>query len=444
MYDRGYIAREANGRPTRLVSSMVDVTERHRAEEGQRFLAQASMLLDLSLDHEISLGNVARLAATTLADYCLVFLRGEDGRVRLAASAHADPSLEPELERLQQRLGEQTDRDETVLARVLRTGRAVLVTEPSDALFGGIADAELRDVARKLAPRSHIIAPLMARERVLGAVALATTDVGLRYGPRELQLAEELGRRAGIAVDNARLYESAVLANQAKGDFLAIVSHELRTPLTAILGSADLLLGGAPGPLTEAQRDHTARIKTSAARLLELIEGILAFARLESGREPVQTTRTSLAELVESTAAIARPLAAEKGIRFTAPAPETEQGLDTDPSKVRHVLLSLLTNAIKFTDEGEVALSAEVEDGDVVFRVRDTGIGIPPEHVAQVFNPFWQSEQANTRRAGGTGLGLSLARRIARMLGGDVRITHTDPDGTTFEFRTPRAGGSRC
>ncbi len=437
VYDRGYIARYADGRPLRLVSSMVDVTERHRAEEGQRFLAQASMLLDLSLDHEISLRNVARLAATTLADYCLIFLRAETGRVRPMAAAHADPAREADLDALVEHLRAHTDRNATVLARVLRTGRAVLVTEPSEALFGGLeGDPAIRDTVRRLAPRSHIIAPVTARDRVLGAVALASTS--LRYTSHELRLAEELGRRAGLAVENARLYEEAILANQAKGDFLAVVSHELRTPLTAILGSAELLHEEGRAPLTGQQQAHVGRIRDSASRLLDLIEGILAFARLESGRESIQPARTSLASLLEDAAAIARPLAEQKGLRFRVAPPAADVDVETDRSKVRHVLLSLLTNAIKFTRDGEVELSGEGHDGEVVFRVRDTGTGIPKEHVSQVFNPFWQSEQADTRRAGGTGLGLSLARRIARMLGGDVRVADTGPGGTTFEYRTPR------
>lgn len=438
VYDRGYIARDGRGRAVRMVSSMVDVTERHRAEEAQRFLAQASMLLELSRDHEISLANVARLAAATMADYCLIFLLHDDGRLRLATAAHADPRQEPHLDALRRHLGDRTARDDSVLARVLRTGRSVLVTEPSDALFGGIAgDSALQQAIRALAPRSHILAPLSARDRVLGAIALATAESGMRYGTRELQLAEELGRRCGLAVDNARLYETAVLASQAKGDFLAIVSHELRTPLTAVLGASDLLASGAPGALNEQQRQHLDRIRASGLRLLELIDGILSFARLESGTEALHAGSTSLGALVDGATTFVVPMAEEKGIEFDASVPDPDLEIHTDPSKVRQILLSLLSNAVKFTDHGRVELTTEVAGDHVVFRVTDTGMGIPQDRVQQVFSPFWQAEHVDTRRSGGAGLGLAVARRLARMLGGDVRIEHTSPTGTTITFHTP-------
>ncbi len=434
VFDRGYITRDVHGQAVRAVGSMVDLTERHRAEEAQRFLAQASMLLDLSMEHDISLRNVARLAVTTLADYCLVLLQQDDHRVRVVAHAHADPRSKPLLEQIQARFVVTPDAD-TALAGVVRSGRAVLVQQASPTFDRELADpAGLAD-SRPLRSCSHIIVPIIARERTLGAIVLVNAESGFHYDAHELRLAEELGRRAGLAVENARLYEAALLANRAKSDFLAIVSHELRTPLTAVLGYVELL-GGDRG-LTERQASHVRRIGESAERLLRLIEGILSFTRLEAGREPVQPCHVSANELLAGVAAMAEPMAAEKGIAFVVHAQPELPTVDTDPAKAQHVLLNLLSNAIKFTERGQVTLNAELVDDDVVFRVQDTGIGIPPEHVHQVFNAFWQGEQADTRRSGGAGLGLSLARRIARMLGGDVRIPMSGADGTTVEFRLP-------
>jgi PAS domain S-box-containing protein len=440
VFDRGYITRDAHGQPLRAVGSMVDVTERHRAEEAQRFLAQASMLLDLSMEHDISLRNVARLAVTTLADFCLVLLQQDDRRLRIVACAHADPGKEALLEEIQARFVLSPDAD-TGLARVVRSGRAALVPQASPTFDRELTKPiDLADT-RPLRSSSHIVVPIIARDRILGAIVLVNAESGFRYDAHELRLAEELGRRAGLAVENARLFESAVLANRAKSDFLSIVSHELRTPLTAVLGYVELL--GNDQALNERQAGQVRRIRESAERLLRLIEGILSFTRLEAGREPVQPCRVSVDELVAGVTAIAEPMAAEKGIAFIVRTPADLPTLDTDPAKAQHVLLNLLSNAIKFTERGQVTLNGEIRQDDVVFRVRDTGIGIPPEHLQQVFTPFWQAEDADTRRSSGAGLGLSLARRIARMLGGDVGILASDANGTTVEFRLPtgRADG---
>lgn len=438
VFDRGYISRDAHGKAVRAVGTMVDLTERHRAEEAQRFLAQASMLLDLSMEHDISLRNVARLAVTTLADFCLVLLQQDDRRLRIVAQAHADPRSEPLLEKIKARYVVSPDAD-TALASVVRSGRAVLVQQASPTFDHELTEPAALADTRALKSSSHIVVPIVARDRNLGAIVLVNAESGFRYDAHELRLAEELGRRAGLAVENARLYESALLANRAKSDFLAIVSHELRTPLTAVLGYVELL--GSDQGLTGRQTMHVHRIQESAERLLRLIEGILSFTRLEAGREPVQPSRVSVQELVAGVTAIAEPMAAEKGIDFIVRTPEGLPTVDTDPAKAQHVLLNLLSNAIKFTERGGVTLNADLQGRDVVFRVRDTGIGIPPEHVHQVFTPFWQGERADTRRSGGAGLGLSLARRIARMLGGDVRIPDSGGDGTTVEFRLPAQQG---
>ena len=434
VFDRGYIARDLHGRPVRAVGSMVDLTEQHRAEEAQRFLAQASMLLDLSLDTDISLRNVARLAVTTLADYCLVLLQQGGRRLRVVAHAHADPRHEVVLAEVQEHFTLPLDAD-SALARVVRSGGAMLVREASATFDAQIATpAGLDPPPRALRSCSHIVAPMIARDRTLGAIVLVSAGSGFHYDAHELRLAEELGRRAGLAVENARLFESAVLADRAKSDFLAIVSHELRTPLMAVLGYVDLL--DRENGLDERQGTQVRRIRESAERLLQLIDGILSFTRQDTGREPVQATRIAVAELLAGVAAIAQPMAMEKGIGFTVDAP-SDTAIETDTAKARHVLLNLLSNAIKFTERGQVTLDVRCSDDEVVFRVRDTGIGIPPEHVQRVFAPFWQAEQADTRRSGGAGLGLSLARRIARVLAGDVCIAASGPGGTTVEFRLP-------
>jgi signal transduction histidine kinase len=215
------------------------------------------------------------------------------------------------------------------------------------------------------------------------------------------------------------------------------MSHELRTPMNAILGYADLLDAEVAGPLTDTQREQLARIGASARHLLQLIDEILTFSRIEAGRERVSVERFDLGALLRDTAALVDPLASAKALRFPVEVPEEPVWMVSDPGKVRQILLNLLSNAFKFTDAGEVRLGLDVADDHATLRVADTGIGIAPEQQGRVFDAFWQVEQSATRRAGGTGLGLSVTRHLAEMLGGEVELTSRVGSGSTFAVRLP-------
>lgn len=374
-----------------------------------------------------------------MADFCLIDLRDEEtGEVRRVAAAHRDRSVEA---RLNVADGI-PPRASGPLDEVMRSGRSLLVEEVTEqfmlALARSLGDL---DILRTLAPRALMMVPLLSRGRTLGVITFAVLDRD--YTADDLGHAEELARRAAIAVDNARLYRAALVASQAKSDFLAVMSHELRTPLNAVLGYADLLLLGVPEPLPDTARSQVERILASTRHLLELIEEILSFSRLEAGREAVHAEDVDIGELVRDVASMTEPLAKEKALRFAVHAPAKGTLFRTDSRKVRQILINLLSNAVKFTDEGEVTLAAAVEDDRLRLRVSDTGIGIPPEHRERIFDPFWQIEQGATRRASGTGLGLSVTRRLARLLGGDVSLESERGRGSTFTVELPPIASPR-
>ncbi|HVF40867.1 MAG TPA: HAMP domain-containing sensor histidine kinase [Gemmatimonadaceae bacterium] len=226
-------------------------------------------------------------------------------------------------------------------------------------------------------------------------------------------------------------------ANGAKSDFLAVMSHELRTPLAAIMGYQELLADGITGPINEQQAQQLGRIKASARHLLSLIDEVLTFTRLDAGRERIEIEAVSLASLLSEAAELIDPLAKAKNLELIVDSPEEAVIVRTDPTKVRQMLVNLLSNAVKFTDKGTVRLSGKSLDSEIHLSVSDTGIGIPAEHHHRIFEPFWQVEQKATRRASGTGLGLTVTRRLANLLGGDVTVQSSVGEGTTFTITLP-------
>lgn len=231
--------------------------------------------------------------------------------------------------------------------------------------------------------------------------------------------------------------EAAEGANLAKGNFLAVMSHELRTPLSAIIGYEELLADGITGPVSEPQKHQLARIKASAQHLLQLIDQILSYSRIEAGREMLQMDEVDANELASDAASIVEPLAEDKGLALETGLCGYALPMLTDSGKVRQILVNLLSNAIKFTPSGQVRIAVEHDAGNVRYVVSDSGIGIAPEHRERIFDAFWQVEQPSTRRVGGTGLGLSVTRRLAVLLGGDVELASVVGEGSTFTVTLP-------
>ena len=243
--------------------------------------------------------------------------------------------------------------------------------------------------------------------------------------------------QAMLAVHASRLVASLTTANAAKATFLAIMSHELRTPLNAILGYSELLQAGINGELNAKQQHHIHRIDSAARHLLGLIEGILGFARLEAGKEQVHLSDVDAAQVAEGAVSLIEPLAKAKALGLGLHARSGLPPIRTDLAKARQILLNLLSNAVKFTKQGEVTLDVDADSESIRWTVTDTGIGVSSRDLDRIFEPFQQVVDSRVGRAPGTGLGLSVSRQLARLLGGDVTAKSTLGVGSSFVLRLP-------
>ena len=409
------------------------------SEERLRLLDEASRVLGSSLDYQATIAMVARLAVPTFADWCAVDVV-EDGDLKRLALEHIDPAKLHRAREIDEQFPPTRDGTSGV-TKVIRTGEPEFLPNISDEMLASMArSSEHLAAVRELGINSVIIVPMTARGQTLGAITLVSSRPDRKFDEPALALARDLGRRAAIAVDNARLYRAALVANEAKANFLATMSHELRTPLAAVIGYEELLAEGIAGSVNDAQRQQLERIKASAMRLLSLIDEILLFARVEAGREEVRIEPVDPKRIIDDAIAFIAPSVAERS-DLTIEAEPVDPGitLQTDPGKLRQMLFNLLENAVKFTNSGRIAVRVKRHGELIDFEVQDTGIGVSRENQRLIFDPFWQVTQSTTRAAGGSGLGLSVTRRLAELLGGTVGVESEPGKGSTFRITLPRA-----
>jgi PAS domain S-box-containing protein len=435
--------REPNPEDIELVRIMARTgsvaIERRRTEEDlarvldrERFLAEASAILTSSLDYETTLQSIARFSVPRMADWCAVDIVSEQGKIERLAVAHVDPRKVQLAHALTERYP--IGADEPVgTPKVLRTGEPDFYPDIPDHLLQQVArDDEHLQVLRQLGFRSGMIVPLAARGRTLGTLSLVRAESGLRYNRDDLAMAEDLGTRAALAIDNARLYRETQRANEAKDEFLGLVSHELRTPITTIFGGARVLRR-AKALDGESQTNIIEDIEIEADRLHRIVEDLLVLARSQLGQraslEPVLVQR-----VVDKVArhfrqhVPSRPL----DVRVAAGLPAAL----AEPTYLEQILRNLLSNAEKYTPaQSPLEIEVGQQDGRIVTSVRDRGPGVLPDQIDAIFDRFYRAP--STAKAKGLGLGLTVCKRLIEAQSGDIWARPREDGGLEVGFGLP-------
>jgi len=430
-----------DGQPELAISIWHDVTAERQQERQAKYLAEATAALGTSLDQREMLGHLAESLIPGLADWCSIHL-AKNAEVRCLAVAHANHRKSAALEDYFQKFPEPSDAG--LLVRVLQSGASEIWNDIEDeALARAAKTPERLALLRKVGVTSILVAPIHVRTRVLGAICLVNAESKRAYEWTQVALAEELGRRAGVAIENAELYadaqravRAAEQASRAKDEFLATVSHELRTPLGAILGWSQILKDRVTDlalkkPLEVVHRNALAQVR--------IIDDILEVSRIITGKFRIDPKPTDLVAITRDAIEAVRPSASAKQIDIQFQSTASYRLLVADPDRLQQAIWNLLSNAVKFTGSGgKIEVREQQEAAELFLSVSDTGAGLAPEVLPHVFDRFWQADSSTTRRVGGLGLGLALVRHIVELHGGAVEAQSDGlGKGSTFTIRLP-------
>ncbi len=411
---------------------------RTAAEARQRrtaFLAESDTLL-ASLDYESVLSAIAAIAVPRIADWCIVEIEEERLQGKPPIALHVDPLKTPFLLKLCATFRERDDAREHGTPAVIRTGRSLLYRSITpDTIRNTVRDREVQEQNIESGVVSSMVVPITARGKTLGAILLSSANPSRLYDENDLAMAEELGRKIGLAIENARLYRETREADQLKDEFLAMLSHELRNPLVPIVAAVDLMSLHDSDQFIQ-ERDL---IQRNAQHLVRLVDDLLDVSRITRGKISLSKQRCEIADIVRDAIDLAFPMVQEANHRLLVAAPRRGLAVLADRVRIGQAVANLLTNAAKYTEPGgTITVTAEAEAGNAVIRVRDDGLGIAPDVLPRIFDMFVQAPDAQLTGKGGLGIGLTIVKRLVELHEGTVTATSAGlGQGSEFAITLP-------
>lgn len=433
-------AHAAAGRAARLEAERARARARQaevRSEalaQKHRFLAEASRLLAESMDYAETLKTVARLAVPGIADWCVVDLMQDDGQMARVAIEHRDPARLALAHKLQENFPPLAGASAGP-SHVVQTGQTEFEPRVSESRLEEIApEAERRHLLASLGMNSYISVVLNTRGRVLGTITFFT-DADRSLSADDVDMAEDLARRAATAIDNARLYDQAQRAVRVRDDMLAIVTHDLRAPLSAIMMAAAMQAASASDDDSGRRtRRRAESIQRAAEHMGRLIRDLADIGQMDAGRFSVARAPQDPCVLAREVIEALQPNARQRGCQLEADIVGAVPSIQADGDRIVQVLSNLVSNAVN-VGASRVTVHLEARPHDVLFTVADTGPGIPAEDLPHMFDRYWRGKSAGYK---GTGLGLPISKQIVEAHGGHIWIESKLGVGTTFFFTLPR------
>lgn len=444
---------DADGAVVGTVAAIYDISARRRAEEERtellrreqwartkaeaaawraRLLAEVSESFSLAVDPTSILRSLSARMVPALADSCITYLVDEQDVIR-SLPVHADPTVELHLREHLECYPATLDTLIPPVARALRSGSSELLTEVTPgALRARPDDPAHRSIVEVLPITSLLVVPLRSHDRILGAFSLGSS--GRHFQPQDLELAEEVARRAALVLENAQLHRQVRQALQSREQVLQAVSHDLRNPLATILLSTTAVLESSGTPLPPEASDMLRRVTAASEQMGRLISDLSDVSLLEKGQLSMMRSRVDVGPMAKEALEMIRPLAMRKPVRLECEIVEPLTPVLVDRDRIMQVFSNLLGNAVKFTPEGgRVTVRAEQSEAMVVVSIADTGLGIDEVDVPYVFERFWKAN----RRSGGSGLGLAIAKGLVEAHGGRIWADARPGEGSTFSFSLP-------
>lgn len=408
-----------------------------RSVEELKALGDVGQAVSSTLDLQTVLTTVvARAVELSATQGGVIYEYDEQTReFHLTASHHMHAELNEALHATPIQLGE------GAVGQAAAMRAAVQISDTLDERGYGVM--RLRPILAHLGYRSLLAIPLLREDRIVGGLVVWRREAG-NFSSEVINLIQTFAAQSVLAIQNARLFREIEeksrqleAANRHKSDFLARVSHDLRTPLNAIIGFTRIVFRKMEGQMPDLQRENLQKVLLSSEHLLNLINGLLDLAKIDAGKMEVVVESFRVEEVINMATATVEPLLRDGRVRIVKDVPADLPPLRTDRDKLKQILINLLGNAAKFTEQGEIRVAASSENGSLKLAVADTGVGMKQEALAHIFEEFRQAEKTTASKYGGTGLGLAIVKKFTTLMGGDIAVESEVGKGSRFTIRFP-------